>query len=94
MSRSTSRKGRGPTRGKAVEKMVEANGKLRVEIPNGVNVPVGKNAQRCINEMGALARAFVPITVTLWNDLSDDMRAPIIARLRVIILILLYSLLI
>ncbi|EHA8586528.1 hypothetical protein COCNU_scaffold000481G000040 [Cocos nucifera] len=56
---SSSRRGRGPTRGVGLEKIVRRAGRLHVDIPSNKGSPVGENVEKFVSELGFIVRTLV-----------------------------------
>lgn len=77
---STSRRGRGPTKGFRSERArAKTGGKLLVQFKN--NVPIGINASDFVSEIGLQVRNIAPIRgVQRWKEVPADVRQVIKAR--------------
>ena len=77
---STSRRGRGPTKGFRSERArAKTGGKLLVQFKN--NVPIGINASNFVSEIGLQVRNIAPIRgVQRWKEVPADVRQVIKAR--------------
>ncbi|XP_058070461.1 uncharacterized protein LOC131219376 [Magnolia sinica] len=80
-SSSTSRRGRGPTRGLLLERLTR-EGRVMVEFPQDCIRPVGDNARLFTSEVGVLCRSLIPPTTPRWADVTDDVRQLIRQRLQ------------
>ncbi|XP_058083303.1 uncharacterized protein LOC131231206 [Magnolia sinica] len=63
-SSSTSRRGRGPTHGLALQRLTR-EGKVTVEFPQDYLRPVGENARLFTSEVGVLCRSLIPTTTPI-----------------------------
>jgi hypothetical protein len=79
---STSRRGRGPTRGLVLERLTR-EGRVAVEFPQDCLRPVGDSARLFTSEVGVLCRSLIPATTPRWTDVTDDVRQLIRQRLQV-----------
>ncbi|XP_058071086.1 uncharacterized protein LOC131220132 [Magnolia sinica] len=79
-SSSTSRRGRGPTRGLVLQRLTR-EGRVTVEFPQDCLRPVGDNARLFTSEVGVLCRSLIPTTTPRWVDVTDDVRQHIRQRL-------------
>ncbi|XP_058082457.1 uncharacterized protein LOC131230569 [Magnolia sinica] len=79
-SSSTSRRGRGPTRGLVLQRLTH-EGRVTVEFPQDCLRPVGDNARLFTSEVGVLCRSLIPTTTPRWVDVTDDVRQHIRQRL-------------
>ncbi|RWR88143.1 hypothetical protein CKAN_01713200 [Cinnamomum micranthum f. kanehirae] len=77
---STSRRGRGPTKGFRSERArAKTGGKLLVQFKN--NVPIGINASDFMSEIGLQVRNVAPVRgVRRWKEIPADVRQVIKAR--------------
>ncbi|XP_058068235.1 uncharacterized protein LOC131217338 [Magnolia sinica] len=72
-SSSTSRRGRGPTRGLVLERLTR-EGRVTVEFPQDCLRPVGDNVRLFTSEVSVLCRSLIPATTPRWADVTDDVR--------------------
>uniref|UniRef100_A0A2N9EEX6 Transposase Tnp1/En/Spm-like domain-containing protein n=2 Tax=Fagus sylvatica TaxID=28930 RepID=A0A2N9EEX6_FAGSY len=74
---STNTRTRGPTRGIGVQRLFDKDGKLPVPIPQEFRKPVGKNASKCVNQIGVQVRQNMPnIGVRKWKKVADSIKQP------------------
>ncbi|KAB1224619.1 hypothetical protein CJ030_MR2G009972 [Morella rubra] len=82
-STSTSKRGRGRTRGVSLEKSLGSrsrSGKLSVHIPEGECGEVSSTAATLSTKIGMLVRGLIPISVNKWVDVPAEVKEYIMDR--------------
>ena len=69
---NSSKRVRGPTRGKELEKLLKVNGKMVINISLGKGRPVCEvQSAKLSSELGVISRQFVPIPEK-WKNFTED----------------------
>ena len=80
---NSSKRVRGPTRGKELEKLLKVNGKMVINIPLGKGRPVCEvQSAKLLSELGVISRQFVPIPEK-WKNFTEDEKRHAFERLEV-----------
>ncbi|KAK1288385.1 hypothetical protein QJS10_CPB19g01994 [Acorus calamus] len=69
---STTKRGRGQTRGLSLQELTRGGAKVSVTFPDGCLRPVGDNAKEFTTEVGILCRSLIPASTPRWADVTDD----------------------
>ena len=69
---SSSRRGRGLTRGVGLETIVCRARRLHVDIPIDKESSVGENAEKFVLELEFIFRNFAPLQVRGWSEITKE----------------------